>query len=365
MDGESDADNGWQVPLPESTYELVGQGGAEWLLLNALKNGRLPHAWLITGQDGIGKATLAFRFARFLLRHGGDAKFISSATDLHVAADDRISRQISAGAAPDLLVLRRDRDPKTGTEKRDISAESARRLPDFFSLTAGAGGWRVAIIDSADDLNTHSANALLKIIEEPPARAVILIVASTPGRVLATIRSRCRKLCLMPLSDTVIGERLAAFGAPLDAEDLVLLLRLARGSLGRAIDLKLSRGLEQYRALIDVLQSLPLPNEMAAQRFLAKTLKGDEALEFSRVERLMTGAAEDAARAAIGYSAGGSTVVRDLALKAPASQWAHLASVLQGLFARAHGLNLDHRAVTLEALRQFSDTARGTVRGAA
>ena len=160
---------------PRRRHSLYGHAEAEARLLDAHRSGRLHHAWLITGPRGIGKATLAYRFARFLL-HGGDA-----ASSLAVPAESAVSRLISAGSHPDLLAIERAIDFKTKRLKTEISVETARDASSFFAHTAGSGGWRVAIVDTADDLNAASANALLKILEEPPARSVFLLVSHRPG----------------------------------------------------------------------------------------------------------------------------------------------------------------------------------------
>jgi len=167
---------------------LIGHAAAERAVLDALAGGRLHHAWLITGPEGVGKATLAFRFARRLLAGGADT--------LEMGASELVFRRVAAGSHADLLTVAREWDEKKKRLKKNIAAETARGIPGFLHLTPAEGGWRVVIVDGAEDMNAHSANALLKVLEEPPRRAVIMLVSAAPGRLLPTIRSRCRTLAL-------------------------------------------------------------------------------------------------------------------------------------------------------------------------
>ena len=126
------------------------------------------------------------------------------------------ARRSAAGAHPGLLVLKRGVNPKTGKLMTVLSVDEIRRLAGFFGMTSGAGGWRVAIVDTADDMNDNAANALLKMLEEPPGRAMLLLLSNTPGRLLPTIRSRCQRLDLRPLDEACAGERTGASSAGLE-----------------------------------------------------------------------------------------------------------------------------------------------------
>src|SRR5205814_7203908 len=170
-----------------------------------------PHSWLIGGPVGIGKATLAYRMARFVLAHPDPrAPLVQTATSLAVDGDHPVARRIAAQAQGDLLVLERTINEKTGKLYQDIRVEDVRRTVGFFGSTPGEGGWRVAIVDSVDELNPSGANALLKVLEEPPRRAVLLLVNHSAARVLPTIRSRCRLLALRPLSAEDVARAAAA-----------------------------------------------------------------------------------------------------------------------------------------------------------
>ena len=183
---------------PRRNASLVGHQAAERHLLQAHQSGSLHHAWLITGPKGIGKATLAYRFAKFLLTAPTPER-ARAHNSLYLAPEASAFRLVSAASHPDLLVIERGIDQRNKRLKSEISVETAREAQNFFARTSGAGGWRIAIVDSADELNGKSANALLKIIEEPPKQSIFLIVCHQPGRLLRTIRSRCLHLPLDPL----------------------------------------------------------------------------------------------------------------------------------------------------------------------
>ncbi len=231
---------------PRRWFVLYGHSAAEDRLLNGLQSGKLHHAWLLSGPRGIGKATLAYRFARYLL----------SVPQSRVHANLRVdpgagpARQIAAGAHPDLLAVERAVDQKNKRLKREIAVDDARAVSNFFSYTAGTGGWRVAIIDSADDLNTESANALLKVIEEPPPRSVFLLVSHRPGSLLRTIRSRCISLEMQPLTleDSLRVLRELPPMVKAGEEALRQAAELSRGSPGRALDLVESKGAAAFAA---------------------------------------------------------------------------------------------------------------------
>src|ERR1700737_4487361 len=173
-------------PDPRANPILLGHQAAERTLLDAMHQGRMHHAWLITGPEGIGKATLAFRFARRLL-----AGQEGTADSLALDPTHPVFRRVVAGGHADLKTVERAIDEKTKRLKRDIAVKDVREINGFMALTPAEGGWRVAIVDGAEDLNQNSANALLKILEEPPSRAVLILVCSATGRLLPTIRSRC------------------------------------------------------------------------------------------------------------------------------------------------------------------------------
>ena len=191
-----------EIRLPRETAVLFGHTEVEQALLASYKSGRVPHAWLIGGPPGIGKATLAYRFARFVLAHPDPtAPEVQSAISLALDLENPVARRVAAQAQGDLLVLERVVNEQTGKLYTVIRVDDVRRTVSFFGSTAGEGGWRIAIVDAVDDLQREGANALLKVLEEPPERAILLLVSHAPGRELPTIRSRCRRLLLRPLSE--------------------------------------------------------------------------------------------------------------------------------------------------------------------
>src|SRR6201985_1713863 len=194
------------VAHPRETAAFFGHREAETALLQAYRSGRIPHAWLIGGAQGIGKATLAYRMARFVLAHRdpGTAA-VQDAETLWISPDDPVARHIAAGAHGGLLALERSLNDK-GVLRTVITVDETRETISFFGSTAAVEGWRVCIVDTVDELNPNAANALLKIVEEPPQQSLFLLVSHAPARVLPTIQSRWRKLLLRPLStEDVLG----------------------------------------------------------------------------------------------------------------------------------------------------------------
>jgi DNA polymerase-3 subunit delta' len=260
------ADDDEGVPHPRKVADLFGHVKAERTLLDAFNSGRLAHAWLMTGPKGIGKATLAYRFARFLLAKGGgqaDAGLFGGdlpkddPDSLFVESDDPVFGRIAAGGHADLKSIERRFDEKKGKFKTEIVIEDVRSIGSFFSLSAAEGGWRVIVIDSADEMNRNAANAVLKVLEEPPSKAILLLVSHNPGRLLPTIRSRCRKLGLSALDDSLVTKLLSEHHPEMSDGDALSLARLSEGSVGRALDLEAEGGLELYSDLIGLLETLP------------------------------------------------------------------------------------------------------------
>jgi DNA polymerase III subunit delta' len=234
---ESDVYDG--APHPREAGTLIGHAAAEAELLEAYRSGRPAHAWLIGGPAGIGKATLAWRFARFVLANPDiSSPSVGAARDLFVARDAPAARLIDAQAHPDLVWLRRMWNPERKNFRTDIRVEEVRHALGLFHKSAGAGGWRICIVDTGDDLNSSSASALLKMIEEPPTRSLFLILAHRPGLTLLTIRSRCRRLQLDPLQPAAIVQILRGLGAPwslVGERELTAAVKSANGSVSEAL----------------------------------------------------------------------------------------------------------------------------------
>jgi DNA polymerase III subunit delta' len=252
---------------PRETIAWFGHRDAEMALLDAYRSGRIPHAWLIGGAQGIGKATLAYRMARFVLAHcNPQASAVQRAETLHVEANDPVARHVAAGAHGGLLTLERSLNDK-GVMRTVITVDETRETIGFFGSTAAVEGWRVCIVDTVDELNPNAANALLKILEEPPQQSLFLLVSHAPARVLATIQSRCRKLPLRPLSTSdVIGATAAATNIAIDDPALNEAAEAAEGSVARALTLLGGDALKLHQRTAALLATLPQvdPRELHA-----------------------------------------------------------------------------------------------------
>ncbi len=352
------------VPSPRENSLLLGHEAAEALLLQAYRSGRLPHAWLLSGPHGIGKATLAFRFARFLLARGGAALLAAAPSSLAVAPDHPVFRRVASGGHADLLVVERSLDPRRKKLRSEIVVDDTRTIAGFLRLTPAEGNWRVVIVDGADFMNRNAANALLKILEEPPERAVLLLVSDNPGRLLPTIRSRCRALALKPLAPETVLETLLRYRPDLAAGDRAALARLAEGSIGRALDLAGSGGVGLYRSLVKLLESLPALDGAALHALADRLQRGEGEEAFRLVAELLPGwLARMVALAAGGIDeagalAGEDQAMRRLAARRSLDQWVELWEKLTHLFAQADSVNLDRKQVVLNAFFALEEAAR-------
>jgi DNA polymerase-3 subunit delta' len=278
------------VLRPHETAVLFGQDDAERVLLDAYKTGRIPHAWLIGGPPGIGKATLAYRLARFVLAHP-DPRLpeMQKATSLAVAADNPVARRIAVQAQGDLLVLERVINEQTGKLYTVIRVDDVRKAVPFFGSTAGEGGWRIAIVDAVDDLQREGANALLKVLEEPPARTLLLLISHAPGRELPTIRSRCRRLLLRPLDTASIASAVAAATSRnVDDGQVREASAAAEGSVARAISLLDGPALALRQRVLDLFAQLPDPDPRALHA-LGDALGGSEPQTLSAFMDMVNG----------------------------------------------------------------------------
>jgi DNA polymerase-3 subunit delta' len=355
---------------PRANPELVGHGPAERALADAHASGRLAHAWLIAGPRGIGKATLAFRFARWLLAGGGAGEgpglfgAPAAGPDLAVPPGDPVFKLVASGGHPDLLTVERSWDEKRDRLRTEITVEDVRAVGGFLRLTPAMGGWRIVLVDGADEMNRNAANALLKLLEEPPARALLLLVCHAPGQLLPTIRSRCRRLDLAPLGEPELAALLAARRPELDAEDRQLLVRLAEGSIGRALALAAEGGAALQREIAGMLAALPR-SDTAALHALGDRMarSGGEGLFRTATELLQgwlsrlirLGAAAPVAEVAPGEAA----AMRRLLAAGSLDQWLSLWEKTQRLVAQTDAVNLDRKQVWLTLLLDIEALARG------
>lgn len=291
------------APHPRETTALFGQDEAERTLLDAYRSGKMHHAWILGGAEGIGKATLAYRFTRFILAHPRpDDPAVREAASLAVDPGHPAARQVANMAHPDLLVLRRQWEADKKRISSGIRADMARRVVPFFGSTAGQGGWRICIVDSAEDLNSQSANALLKTLEEPPPNALFLILANRPRRLLPTIRSRCRMLMLAPLAEEDILRAIHALDLENMPEDAALreAAKLADGSVRRALDIASGGSAALRAAMAGLLAEWPRFNGLAVHALAEQVDRaGDEgvaAIMDMALDWIHERALEDAAR---------------------------------------------------------------------
>lgn len=297
----------FDVKLPEEQSSLFGFDAAQDLLLDLWNRGTLAGAWLFCGPKGIGKATLAYRLARFVLAQPDDDGGLFGAPEppktLDIPESDPVFGSIARRTNPGLKVVEfalkdeevKDRqalidagkplDSEVERKRRrydEIRVTDIRDAENFLHLTAGANGWRVMIIDAADDMNVNAENALLKSLEEPPAKTLIILISHVPGKLLPTIRSRCRKLLLKPLPDEMLTNILKSKINGLDGDDLTALTRLAGGSLGRALSLIDADGVKLFRQMLALFADFPLYSVARLYDLVEKTLKDKDALKMAQ-----------------------------------------------------------------------------------
>jgi DNA polymerase-3 subunit delta' len=340
---------------PRSNGFLLGHEAAEKLFLDLWNSGHCPHAFLITGPHGIGKATLAYRIARFVLHEGtaGGGMFSLPPDTLTVAEDTPAARQVAIGSHGDLAVLQRLTDEKTGKLKSAINVEQVRSLSGFLRLTASQGGWRVVVIDAIDDLNTSAANALLKVLEEPPPRTLMLLVSHAPGRLLPTIKSRCRRLALTGLPEEKLSAVLLRLGQKAGPD----LLRLAEGSPGRAMELATAGGLDLYAEFVALLQAQDIQKIHAFSEKLGRA--GQESqFEIMRdligwwLQRLIRATARGTPEPAA--VAGEERVAQRLLAAHSLDRLIEVWDKINSLFETALRLNLDRKQVLLASFEMLA-----------
>ncbi len=357
---ESDRHDG--APHPRDTAMLFGQDAAQDAFLSAYGANRIPHAWLLTGPQGVGKATFAWRAAKFLLAtptqdEGGDlwGDTPTPLTTMDIDPDHPVAHRIRALSEPGLCLLRRPWDEKAKRLKTQVTVDEVRALKSFFALSAGGNGRRVVILDSADEMNTSAANALLKELEEPPKHTVLFLVSHRPLGLLPTIRSRCRTLRFAPLGDAPLAHALRQAGhPPPDTSDAMgALALLAGGSVGAALGLMRLDGLTLYADLVAIVRSFPRLDRPLALR-LAETAGGKSTDRFDLTLILLD---QMLARLAHWGSVGpmpeitpgeGAAFARLSSTPAAGRAWADLAASLTAKARRGKAVNLDPAALVFD-----------------
>jgi DNA polymerase-3 subunit delta' len=324
------------APDPRENPFLVGQDAAEARLSDALRGGRMHHAWLMTGPPGVGKATLAYRFARRLL--GDDA-----------AAGDpshKVFRRTAAGAHADLHTVGRTINPTTKKLRGEIVVDDVRAAGDFLRLTPAEAGWRVVIVDRADELNRNAANALLKILEEPPPRAVLLLVCGTPGALPPTVRSRCCRLPLPPLGEADMDQALARYLPSMATDERARLASVSDGSPGRALMLAGEAGLAMASLVDDVLADLPRLS--AGKAYAVADQLGRAEGAFAVFMDLLRAKLADAVRQTV--RGGGAALQRRIAAVRTPEAWVAIWQALGRLQDDTVRFNLDKRQALIQGL---------------
>ena len=359
---EGDGEDDVAPPHPREATHWFGHEEAERALLDAYRGVRMPHAWIIGGAPGIGKATLAYQMARFVLAYPGrSVPAVQSAGSLSLPSDHRAIRLVAALGHPNLRVL--ERQPgDSGALRTTIAVDDVRKLVPFFGSTAGEAGWRVVVVDAADELNAAGANALLKLLEEPPPRALFLIVSHAPGRLLATIRSRCRRLLLRPLAPADVGRAVAAaLGRDPDDADIVKAAAAAQGSVGRAVALLGGPLLAVRERVIELLDRLPAIDPRALHAL-------GESLE--RADRAVLATFVDAVREWLSAQlpaagAGRSRASRSLRHGGRAAARRHLAGLAQAwdnvnrTAREVEVFNLERKPMVFKVFGWLAEAARG------
>ena len=348
-DALPEADRAGEAPHPRMAAATIGHDAARAELLEAWNAGRMPHGWLLTGPEGVGKATFAWEVARFLLTDPPARAGTLAPPPGHPALP-----RIRALSEPSLMLLRREWDAKAKRLGTQIAVGTVRRLGGFFAMASE--GRRVVIVDPADDLNPSAANAILKLLEEPPERATLLLVAQRPGRLLPTIRSRCRVLRLGPLSDAEVAQAVAQAGGDGSA------VALAGGSPGAALALA-GGGAAARAALVELLSRSPMDRGRAramADACAGRANAGRLDATLGAIARLL----HDLARAGLlGPPPDAEPEVAALLARlaphdAAARAWAGLAGEIGARAARARAVNIDAGAIVWDALARIDAQAR-------
>lgn len=358
------------APHPRETAKLFGHDAAQAQFLEAYTSGRLHHGWLIVGPRGIGKATLAWRIARFLLATPmpqedvglfGDA--IAPPDTLEISSEHPVARRILAGAEPGLFQIKRSVNEKSGRLRNQIVADDVRDLNRFLGLSATDGGRRVVVIDAADDMNVQAANALLKMLEEPPARTTFLLISHQADRLLPTIRSRCRELRLMPLNASDMQNALTQAGIE-TGQDGSALAELSSGSAGEAVRLYSADGLKIYNELLGLFGSLPqLDRSRAVKLADAAAARGAESrldmlyylLDLFMIRLARTGALGEPPAAVLPNEA--DVLTRLSRTPAEARAWAECAQEISARAQHGRAVNLDPAALVLDTVFRLQKTA--------
>lgn len=349
---------------PREVDRLFGHEAALNEFADALRSGRLHHAWMLVGPEGVGKATLAYLLAREVLALGeeppGERTPIAP-----VGVNDPVFRKVAALSHPNLLLVRRSWNEKSKRYSQWIGVDEVRRLRSFLGHSAGEAGWRVVIVDRADELNQNAANALLKALEEPPHQALFLLVATAEGRIPITIRSRCRTLRVAALSEEdlemAVRAALKRDGHKVDASALTTALALSQGSVRRALELATGEGIQLYRDLLASLGGLPELDGPRLHRLVERLGGAGDSERLELFLSLLLGLLERlicATATGEELSSDERDLQRRLLGRANLPRWVEVWDAIGRAKADAANLNLDRSLLVLEAFYRLQQVAR-------
>lgn len=340
---------------PRAMEFSFGHKAIEQNLIDLYNSGRMPHAFVFSGPQGIGKSTLAYRFARFLLKHGikdtnqssmfGDAPAV---TNMDVKADDPVFRRLASGGHPDFFSAERKFDEAKGIYKDALDVDEIRKIAPFLRMTSSEGGWRVVIVDDADTMSRSAQNAILKILEEPPKNSVLILIAHRAGALLPTIRSRVRFINFAPLSDNTLKEMLQKSNPGLPSRDTDFLIKLSEGSFGKALQYAQANAPQTLKNLLQMLDNNSVLNWQDIHKF-SETLSGPGSDQsYQTFQEILSWLLRQSARA----RARGEAPPADAALFLKNSSLEELLKICENLenhFIRSDIGNLDRRQTILGA----------------
>lgn len=357
--------------LPRHNFYLEGHEAAEKPFLDAFNADKMHHAWLITGPKGIGKATLAYKMARFMLHHKpeeeegpglfGDVLEKVRLESLTTDPESPVNKLISASSHGDLVVVERRYDEKKNKTNAEIVVDDVRKLQNFYNKTSTEGGWRIVIIDSADEMNRASANALLKMLEEPPKNSLLILLAHAPGKLLPTIKSRCRQMRLKPLGSEHVNHILTQQFPDLSVDEIAGYSILCNGSPGYGATLVQNDGLALYKKMLELLATMPkldiplahkLADELAAKAGQEKyTLFGELLTHFiNRLVRHLSAGDQSQIRAVM---TGELELMESLGSRIALDRWVDLWEKISFKMGR---INLDRKQVVLNVLTTLNQS---------
>lgn len=367
---------------PQQNPTLFGHEAEEAEILRAFASGKAHHAWLVSGPKGIGKATLAYRMARWVLDSPAAARkpevdtsqqglfgellpepVVETPAGLAIDETSHTFTQIAEGSHPDLLVISEEQPDEDGKVKQEISVDEVRRVGHFLSLTSSQSGWRVVIVDSADNMNRNAANALLKLLEEPPSQALFILVSHAPGRLLPTIRSRCRFLKLHPLADQPMKQVLSAAAPDINDAQLRFAATVAPGSPGLALEYSTDAAREMYGVLLSICRKFPALDIQQCLEMVQQVISKSDPAAWHRfgylLQHLIAGTAQGSMTGIWQPEAvsGEAEVKKALASKASLDKWADVWEKVNRMMVDVNRVNMDKRHTAICMLEAVKSVA--------